>query len=347
VIDPGVAIKWFVEEPLRPQARSLLVHGHEVVAPDILIAGVAELAWKKAVAGEIAPDQAEPIVRNIGLPAFVSAFVESTRLRNRALALALQCAGRCTTVLCRLRRGGGAPLVSSDETFLQALSSRDRCAACRWRASTSSPTREPCVRRAAGHDQLQLPAQRLASRRAGAAGGRVRPYRHRHHRPTRWPAWCGPMRRWRNITKRASDAVEQQTASGRRRLETRDGYSLLAYPTDLDAYKRLSRLLTVGNRRAAKGQCDLTFDDLAAYAEGIWPSSCRRAGPTIRPSASGCARSPACSEIAAISPARCCSAATMRAACPARQLAAEMGVGWSPPTTCTTTCPSAGRCRMW
>ena len=45
VIDPGVAIKWFVEEPLRPQARSLLVHCHEVVAPDILVAGVAELAW--------------------------------------------------------------------------------------------------------------------------------------------------------------------------------------------------------------------------------------------------------------------------------------------------------------
>jgi DNA-directed DNA polymerase III PolC len=53
------------------------------------------------------------------------------------------------------------------------------------------------------------------------------------------------------------------------RLETRDGYSLLAYPTDLEAYKRLSRLLTVGNRRAAKGKCDLTFDDLAAHAEGI------------------------------------------------------------------------------
>ena len=58
---------------------------------DILIAGVAELAWKKAVAGEIAADQAEPIVRNIGLPAFVSAFVESTRLRNRALALSSIC----------------------------------------------------------------------------------------------------------------------------------------------------------------------------------------------------------------------------------------------------------------
>ncbi len=53
------------------------------------------------------------------------------------------------------------------------------------------------------------------------------------------------------------------------RIETRDGYSLLAYPTDLDAYKRLSRLLTQGNRRAAKGKCNLTFHDLAAHAEGI------------------------------------------------------------------------------
>ncbi|MDP1961158.1 MAG: error-prone DNA polymerase [Reyranella sp.] len=53
------------------------------------------------------------------------------------------------------------------------------------------------------------------------------------------------------------------------RLETRDGYSLLAYPTDLDAYKRLSRLLSVGNKDAVKGQCDLTFDDLTAYSEGI------------------------------------------------------------------------------
>jgi error-prone DNA polymerase len=44
------------------------------------------------------------------------------------------------------------------------------------------------------------------------------------------------------------------------RIETRDGYSLLAYPTDLEAYKRLSRLLTVGSRRAAKGECELTFD---------------------------------------------------------------------------------------
>jgi predicted nucleic acid-binding protein len=122
VVEPGVAIKWFVEEPLRPQARSLLVHRHERIAPDILIAGVAELAWKKSASGEIAPDQAAPIVRSIGLPSFISAFVESTRLRNRALALALQC-GRpvhdCFYAACA--EATSATLVSSDETFLQAL----------------------------------------------------------------------------------------------------------------------------------------------------------------------------------------------------------------------------------
>src|SRR6185295_15747106 len=51
------------------------------------------------------------------------------------------------------------------------------------------------------------------------------------------------------------------------RLETRDGYSLLAYPMTLDGYKRLSRLLSQGNRCAAKGECELTFADLAEYSD--------------------------------------------------------------------------------
>lgn len=122
VVDPGVAIKWFVEEPLRPEARSLLVNRHEVIAPDILIAGVAELAWQKATRGEISAAQAAPIVRNIALPSFISAFVESPRLRNRAFALALQC-GRpvhdCFYAACA--EAASATLVSTDETLLQAL----------------------------------------------------------------------------------------------------------------------------------------------------------------------------------------------------------------------------------
>jgi len=124
VVDPGVAIKWFVEEPLRPQARSLLANRHEVIAPDILIAGVAELAWQKTTSGEITAEQAEPIVRNIALPSFISAFVESPQLRNRALAIALQCnrpVHECFYAACA--ESAQAPLVSADEEFLLALKS--------------------------------------------------------------------------------------------------------------------------------------------------------------------------------------------------------------------------------
>ncbi len=52
------------------------------------------------------------------------------------------------------------------------------------------------------------------------------------------------------------------------RIDTHDGLSLLLYPTDLPAYSRLTRLLTLGNSVAPKGQCHLTRDDLAPYAEG-------------------------------------------------------------------------------
>ncbi|MBV9836198.1 MAG: error-prone DNA polymerase [Alphaproteobacteria bacterium] len=53
------------------------------------------------------------------------------------------------------------------------------------------------------------------------------------------------------------------------RIDTRDGLSLLLYPTDLAAYSRLTQLLTLGNSIAPKGQCHLMRDDLAQYAKGL------------------------------------------------------------------------------
>ncbi|WP_371832197.1 error-prone DNA polymerase [Paracoccus benzoatiresistens] len=43
----------------------------------------------------------------------------------------------------------------------------------------------------------------------------------------------------------------------------------LALPTDKPAYQRLSRLLTLGKRRAAKGKCDLSLADLADGCRGM------------------------------------------------------------------------------
>ncbi len=53
------------------------------------------------------------------------------------------------------------------------------------------------------------------------------------------------------------------------RLDLLDGPSLLAYPTDQEAYSRLSGLLTVGNLRAEKGECFLYKADVYAHSKGI------------------------------------------------------------------------------
>ena len=52
------------------------------------------------------------------------------------------------------------------------------------------------------------------------------------------------------------------------RLITTDGFELVCYPIDRAAYRRLCRLLTLGNRRAPKGQCHFTFEEIIAHAEG-------------------------------------------------------------------------------
>ncbi len=44
--------------------------------------------------------------------------------------------------------------------------------------------------------------------------------------------------------------------------------SLLCFPTDRAAYGRLSQLISLGQRRTTKGQCELYRDDVLAYGEG-------------------------------------------------------------------------------
>ena len=52
------------------------------------------------------------------------------------------------------------------------------------------------------------------------------------------------------------------------RLDLVDGASLLAFPEDRAAYGRLTRLLTLGKRRAPKGQCRLDYADLVMHGAG-------------------------------------------------------------------------------
>ncbi|MEO8497203.1 MAG: error-prone DNA polymerase, partial [Planctomycetota bacterium] len=48
-----------------------------------------------------------------------------------------------------------------------------------------------------------------------------------------------------------------------------DAAPIVLLATDRAAYGRLARLLTLGRRRAPKGECELTIDDIAQHSEGL------------------------------------------------------------------------------
>jgi error-prone DNA polymerase len=52
------------------------------------------------------------------------------------------------------------------------------------------------------------------------------------------------------------------------RIDLLDGPSLLAYPTDIRSYERLSTLITVGNLRGEKGECFLYKKDVYEHSHG-------------------------------------------------------------------------------
>ena len=53
-----------------------------------------------------------------------------------------------------------------------------------------------------------------------------------------------------------------------------DAPPVVLWPTDRAAYGRLARLITLGRRRAEKGECRLTLDDVAAMSEGLMAGVC-------------------------------------------------------------------------
>jgi predicted nucleic acid-binding protein len=56
VIDASVAIKWIVDETGSAAALSLL-HGPQLLAPDLLMPECANILWKKVARAELKPDE--------------------------------------------------------------------------------------------------------------------------------------------------------------------------------------------------------------------------------------------------------------------------------------------------
>ena len=120
VIDASVAIKWFVTEILHVEARRLLDGDNRLHAPDILIAELANAAWKKARRKEIDTRQARGIAlaHRDGVPALHS----SLDLVDRAVQTAFQLDHPiydCFYLACAEAVDG--VLVTADRRFCQVV----------------------------------------------------------------------------------------------------------------------------------------------------------------------------------------------------------------------------------
>src|SRR5438045_7747798 len=90
VIDAGVAVKWFIEEPDSEQAKRVLTNYSrwidDLLAPDLIIAEVANVFWKRAVRGDLTAKEAKDSLTD--LLSLNVPLISSALLASKALLLA-------------------------------------------------------------------------------------------------------------------------------------------------------------------------------------------------------------------------------------------------------------------
>jgi predicted nucleic acid-binding protein len=119
VVDACVAAKWFLREPLRPEALSLLDNIQELRTTDLLVVEIVNIAWKKVVQGEIPHGEASLIAATI--PRFFQTIRPSAPYAERALEIALALRHPvydCFYLACA--EEAGATLITADERLCRA-----------------------------------------------------------------------------------------------------------------------------------------------------------------------------------------------------------------------------------
>ena len=120
VVDASIAAKWFVQENLHAESLLLLARRERLAAPDLIVAEIGNIAWKKCLRGEIPRGQAETMAVAVG--GYIPTLQPSTSLIERALDLALTLGHPvydCLYLACTEFLGG--TLVTADSQFRDAL----------------------------------------------------------------------------------------------------------------------------------------------------------------------------------------------------------------------------------
>ena len=86
VVDASVALRWFVDSPGTDAALAVLGEQDPVIAPDLVVAEVSNVAWKLARAGRISEKHGSRIAEAVA--SCFSGLVANSRLSSRAYAMA-------------------------------------------------------------------------------------------------------------------------------------------------------------------------------------------------------------------------------------------------------------------
>ncbi len=117
IVDASVAVKWFVAEDLRAEARELIRSTEEFEAPDFILAEVSNVLWRKILKGEIENAQAREISQQ--LPDLFSHLYPTELLHGRALEIAI-CLRHpvydCLYLAC-VEEAGEGRVVTADRRF--------------------------------------------------------------------------------------------------------------------------------------------------------------------------------------------------------------------------------------
>lgn len=127
VVDASVAFKWYVEEPRSNEARAILASNEPLLAPDIIVAEVANAAWLRLSKAEISAAQAEGLLTR--LLAVFPALVPAADLIVRAVQIATELDHPVYDALyVATAERWNAPLVTADKRLLA------KCTASPWSA---------------------------------------------------------------------------------------------------------------------------------------------------------------------------------------------------------------------
>lgn len=119
VIDPSVAIKWFVREPDSDDAKRLRER-HDLLAPDLIVAECVNVLWKAARRGEITRESAALACRGLGYSGVVFKPMIDVAAEAGVLSMALDHPAYDCFFLA-LSAAERAPYVISDLSLVRKL----------------------------------------------------------------------------------------------------------------------------------------------------------------------------------------------------------------------------------